>query len=186
MPAFHILGPILLSVFAAQAADNPKPPKTPKPPPPPKTQAQPNKANPGKASGAPAPRPIDAQIERLARMSPAEREKALSNLPPERRLRLEAGIAKWNQTPAHLKELNDKFQSLPPETKKRIRQLSQKIGALPPDRQRAVRLELERLRNMPEADREIRLNSPAIQKNFSPNEREILRETPDLLPHNFF
>ncbi len=119
-------------------------------------------------------------------MSPEQREKALAHLPPERRARVEAGIAKWNQTPAELKALNEKFQSLPPEQQNRIRQLSQRIKSLSPERKIAVRQELNRLRNMPEDQREKRLSSPAVQKNFSSDEQEILRETPGLLPHEYF
>jgi hypothetical protein len=180
MRTLSISGVVLLFALAASAAD--KPPKPPKAPPAPKAHA-----NTGPGGGATAPRRAsDEQIQKLSQMSPAQREKALSNLPPERRARVEAGIAKWNQTPAQLKTLNDKFQSLPPEQKKRIRQLSERVRALSPERKTAVTQELNHLRNMPEEQRQKRLNSPAVQNNFSPDEQEILRETPGLLPHNFF
>jgi len=84
------------------------------------------------------------------------------------------------------KARQEKFRSLPPETQQRIRELSQKIKALPDDRKIAVRRELARLKNMPEDQREKRLNGPAIQRNFSPQEQEILRDSPKLLPENFF
>lgn len=180
MRARYLPGFALMLIWSASAAE--KPPKPAKTPPAPKAHA-----NTGPGGGPAAPkRSSDEQIQRLAQMSPAQREKALSNLPPERRARLEAGITRWNQTPAQLKALNDKFQSLPPEQQKRIRQLSQRIKTLSPDRKTAVTQELNRLRNMPEERRQKRLESPAVRKNFSPDEQEILRETPGLLPHNFF
>jgi hypothetical protein len=180
MRKLFLPGAVVLLVSTASADKNPKPPKPP--PPPPKAHT-----NGGAGAGAAAPkRASDEQIRKLSEMSPAQREKALSNLPPERRARVEAAIEKWNQTPAQLKALNDKFQSLPPEQQKKIRQLSQRIKSLSPDRKAAVTQELNRLRNMPEDQREKRLNSPAIQKNFSPDEQAILRETPGLLPHDYF
>jgi hypothetical protein len=176
---------VLLLASLASAADT-KPPKPPKAPPAPKAHAN---ASPGGGPAAPK-RATDQQIEKLANMSPAQREKALSNLPAERRVKIEAGIAKWNKlTPeerARERAQAEKMQSLPPEQQKRIRQLAQRISSLPPERKMAVRQELDRLRKMPEADREIRLNGPAIQKNFSPGEREILRDSPSLLPQNFY
>jgi hypothetical protein len=179
MRAFHILVAVVLLAVAALAADD-KPAKPPKPPPPPK--AHPNAAA---ARGPEAPpRPIDQQIERLAKMSPEQREKVLSNLTPERRARIEAGIVKWNKSSAQLKALADKFQSLPPDTQKRIRQLSQRLKSLPPNRKMAVAQELDRLRAMPEAQRERRLNNPNFQKNFTIDEQEILREIPAVLPPN--
>jgi hypothetical protein len=176
---------VLLLVAVASAADT-KPPKPPKPPPPPKAHSN---TGPGRGPAAPK-RAADQQIERLANMSPAQRERALANLPAERRTKIEAGIAQWKKaTPeerARERAQAEKLRSLPPEQQKRIRQLAQRISSLPPDRKTAVQQELSRLRKMPEADREIRLNSPGIQKNFSPNEQQILRESPALLPQNFY
>lgn len=176
----HIPVSVLLLALAAFGAD--KPPKPPKPPPAPK--AHPNT---GRGGGPAAPkRAIDQQIENLAKMSPAQREKALSNLPPERRAKVEAGIEKWNKTSPALKAEAEKLRTLPPEQQKRIRQLSQRIRSLPPERNLAVRQELNRLRNMPADQREKRLNSLAVQKHFSPEEQEILKESPAVLPQNFF
>jgi hypothetical protein len=177
-----IVIPLAVVLLAVSLSGAEKPPKAPKAPPAPK--AHPNT---GPGGGPPAPkRAIDEQIQKLAQMSPAQREKALANLPPARRERVEAGIARWNKISPQLKAEQEKFRSLPPETQKRIRQLSQRIRSLPPERKAAVTQELNRLRNMPEAQRQKRLNSPAVKNNFSPDEQEILRETPGLLPQSFY
>jgi hypothetical protein len=177
---FQIPVSVLLLAAASYAAD--KPAKPPKPAPAPK--AHPNT---GPGGGPPAPkRASDEQVEKLAQMSPAQREKALANLPPERRARIEAGIERWNKASPELKARAEMLKTLPPEQRQKIRQLSQRIQALPPSRKMAVTQELQRLRNMPEDQRQKRLNSPAIQKNFSPAEQEILRETPGLLPPGYF
>src|SRR5260370_42426329 len=76
---------VLVLTLVASAAD--KPPKPPKTPPAPKAHAN---AGPGGGPAAPK-RSTDQQIEKLANMSPAQREKALSNLPPEPRQKIEAG-----------------------------------------------------------------------------------------------
>jgi hypothetical protein len=184
MRAAYIPVMFLHLAIAGLAAD--KPPKSapaPKAPPAPKAQA---KANPGGRGMANVPRPIDEQIERLSKMPPAQREKALANVPPDRRAKIEAGLAHWDKVSPQLKAEYEKFSKLPPETKKRIRQLSQEMAHLPPQRKIAVQKELDRLRAMPEEQREKRLNSPAVQRNFSPNEQEILREAPSLLPETLF
>jgi hypothetical protein len=179
----HIPVAVLMATTAL-AADNNKPPKPPKPPPAPKVHP-----NAGGGAGAPK-RSSDEQIEKLAGMTPAQREKALSGLPPERRAHLQAQLDHWNklspEQKAQQKALEEKYRSLPPATKKRIQELSNRIKALPNDRKIVVLQELQRLRNMPAPQREKRLNNPAVQKNFSPEEQDILRESPGILPQNYF
>lgn len=184
MRLFYIPVSSLLLAIAASAADN-KPPKPPKPPPAPKVH--PN----APGSGAPlVPRRVDEQIEKLAAMNPAQREKALSAVTPERRARLQAQLDRWNklspEQKAQVKAEEEKFRSLPPETRKRIQDLSKRFRALPNNRKVVVLKELDHLRSMPEDQREKRLSGPAFKKNFSPEEQEILRDTPGILPQDYF
>jgi hypothetical protein len=175
--ALHLSAAVLLLAVAVSAAE--KPPKGPSAP-----KAHPN-SGPGGGPAAPK-RARFEQIEHLSKMSPDQREKALANVPRERRARIEAGLAKWNRTPEEIKAQEEKFKSLPPEQQKRIRDLSDRIRALPHDRKLAVTQELNHLRNMPDEQRQKRLNSPDLQNRFSADEQEILRETPGLLPQYFF
>jgi hypothetical protein len=173
-----IVGALVLVVPASWGQKPPKPKNQPAP----KTHP-----NTGPGGGPPAPRRAsDEQVDKLAKMSPAEREKALSSLPPERRVRIETRLEKLkNMTPEQKAQL-EKFHSLPPEQQQKVRQLSQRIQALPADRKMAVQKELKSLKSMPDDEREKRVNSPDFQKKFSPDEQEILREAPRVVPQNFF
>ena len=141
----------------------------------------------GVVRGMKAPRPaVGAQIDRLEKMTPAERQRALEALPPDRRDAVETRLRRLqNLSPeqrAQLQERLQKFESLPPEQQKQVRQLARKLRELPDDRRPTVRRELESLRNMPEADRKSRMNSPEFKNSFSRDERDILRQSSSLLP----
>lgn len=116
----------------------------------------------------PIPRPKtpaqipDAQINRLMNMTPEEREKFLSNLPPQRREALEQRLAKLDQMPPDQKaELNRRFQEL------------QKLS---PVRRQAVRDELQTLRGLRPVERRARVNSPEFREQYSPEEIRLMRD----------
>jgi hypothetical protein len=96
-------------------------------------------------------------------MSPEEREKALAQLPPERRQRMEQQL--------------QRYEKLTPQQKERVQKRLEMLQSLPPRRQAAVRQELQLLRQMPFAQRKKLLNSEDEKLRFSPEEMDILRET---------
>jgi len=99
-------------------------------------------------------------VERFLQMSPEDRERALSQLTPERRQQVE-------------KQLN-RLQQLSPEQMQRLQGLYPAFENLRPVRRQAVRAELQELRQMRPVLRKDRLNSDA--GNFSPEEMSILRQ----------
>ncbi|MBV8845033.1 MAG: DUF3106 domain-containing protein [Bryobacterales bacterium] len=115
-----------------------------------------------KQSNKQIPRSIPGkQIEQLRKMSPEERQRALSNLPPERRQQVEKQL--------------DRLDKLPPEQRQVLDQRYEKLQSFPPPRQRAVRQELQSLRSMPFAERQARLHSDEFKQQFSPEERELIQ-----------
>ena len=127
-------------------------------------QAAKNKALPKAARQADkqAPRSIPGkQIERLQKMTPEEREKALANLPSERRQQVE-------------KQLN-RLDQLTPQQREQLDQRFEKLQGFPPARQRAVREEVQILRKMPFADRQARLHSEEFNQQFSAEEQDLIR-----------
>lgn len=119
-----------------------------------------------KGAGKAAPRPpalAGPALQRLANMSPEQRQKALSRLPPERRGRIE-------------EQLN-RLGNLPPDQRAKLLQRYDEFQGLPRDRQAAVRSELQALRKLPTPQLRQRLNSPEFQQNFSPEEQRLLRES---------
>jgi hypothetical protein len=117
-----------------------------------------------KAAVLPRPPALPTPVlQRLAQMTPEQRQKALARLPPERRERVEQQLSKLDQ--------------LPPEQKARVLERYDAFQGLPRDRQGAVRAELQALRKMPVPQRRLRLNSPEFEQSFSPEEQRLLRES---------
>jgi Protein of unknown function (DUF3106) len=99
-------------------------------------------------------------VERFLQMSPEDRERALSQLKPERRQQVEQQLSR--------------LQQLSPEQMQRLQDLYPVFESLRPVRRQAVRAELQELRQMKPAERKDRLNSDA--GNYSPEEMSILRQ----------
>jgi len=99
-------------------------------------------------------------VERFLQMSPEDRERALSQLPPERRQDLELRLSR--------------LQQLPPEQAQRLQNVYPAFMNLRPVRRQAVRAEIQELRQLKPAERKDRLNSDT--GNFSPEEMGILRQ----------
>ena len=99
-------------------------------------------------------------VERFLQMSPEDRERALSQLAPERRQQVE-------------QQLN-RLQQLSPDQAQRLQDLYPAFLNLRPVRRQAVREELKELRQMRPALRKDRLTSDAV--SFSPDEMSILRQ----------
>jgi hypothetical protein len=105
----------------------------------------------------PVPAPA---VERFLQMSPEDRERALSQLAPERRQQVE-------------QQLN-RLQQLSPEQMQRLQDLYPAFESLRPARRLAVRAEIKELRQMRPVERKDRLNSDA--GSFSAEEMSILRQ----------
>ena len=98
-------------------------------------------------------------VERFLQMSPADQERALSRLAPERRQQMEERLRK--------------LQQLPPDQMQRLQDVYPAFQNLRPERQQAVRAEIQELRKTRPAFRRERLNNDA--RDFSPEEMDILR-----------
>ena len=102
------------------------------------------------------------QLERFQKMSPEDREKALSKLPPERRARVEQQLANLDK--------------LTPEQRARRIERLKTLQSLPPERREAVQQEIQDLRSLPPRLRAARLNGDDM-KMFSPTEQRLIRDT---------
>jgi hypothetical protein len=152
-----------VSPLGAQQTKPPKPPKSqPKPPPPPKSR--------------PAGKPSDAvkrlnenpagELDRFTKMSPQQREKELSKLPPQRRAAFEQRLAHYMQ--------------MTPEQQEKVKEKLELMESLPKDRQNAIRNEIVRLQALPPAQRKKELTSEGFNQKFSPDEQTLVR---DKFPH---
>ena len=148
-------------------------PAQPRPPTPPKGAARVN--NPG-ASVA----------QRLMRMTPEQRERALEKLPPQQQAQIRQRLERLDNLPAQQRERviqqYQEFQSLSPEKQSLVTRQIQAINHLPEDRGAVVRAELQRMRRMPENEREARIASEDFKNRFTPAEQQMLSDISSSLP----
>jgi hypothetical protein len=125
-------------------------------------------------------------IERLNRMSPAERRKLLNRMPSDRRMMLEKRINNLNSIKPEAREKARKdyeyFQQLPPEKQKEARRILKQIADLPEDRRKLVRGGIHNLRQQTPEVSQRRMSSRAFNERFSEDERKLIREALDALP----
>ena len=138
--------------------------KPPKPSPPPKNAA-PGKpgggTKPGAAGRGPQASPVK-ELDLFSKMSPKEREKELSKLPPQRRAAFEQRLAR--------------YQQMTPEQQEKFKLRLETMESLPKERQNAVRQEIQRLQALPFAQRKRALESEEFNQRFSPDEQSLVRE----------
>ena len=162
-PGLRIAAVVLFvcgAVFPVTAQQK-KPPK-PSPAPKPVAAGKPGGGGGGKP-GAPGrgPQLNSAQeLDRFSKMSPKEREKELSKLPPQRRAAFEQRLAR--------------YQQMSPEQQAKVRQRVEEMESLPKDRQNAVRQEIQRLQALPPAQRKQAVESEAFKQKFSPDEQRLV------------
>ena len=125
-------------------------------------------------------------IERLNRMSPAERSKVLNRMPPERRDILERRINNLNninpEAREKLKKDYEHFQQLPPEKQTEVRQTLRQIAELPEDRRRQVRAAVNHLRQQTAEVQQRRIASRNFQDRFNEDERKLVKDALSMLP----
>jgi len=147
-------------------------------------QAQPRAQNPRapKANN----RPGEQILLRLQNMTPEEREKALSQLPPARRAQIEKRIQNFESLPPAAQERRldrlDRLNSLPPQRQKQVRRSARELNALPDDRRKAVNQELRRMSNMTDENRQAHMSTDDFRGRFSPSEQEMIGNLKELLP----
>lgn len=154
-----------------------------------------------------APNPRAGQAGRLGRVAPnrnpgffklyrdlppGQQRRALENdprferLPPWRQAAIRRRLRNWNlMTPeqqTRFKEREEVFESLSPTQRQEARQLFPQWRDLPQDRRRRLMQAFRYMRTVPAGKREQFLNGPAVLRNFSSRERELLRGLGRLLP----
>lgn len=122
----------------------------------------------------------------LSRMTPEQRERALSDLPATKRDQIEERIRNFQKlTPAQqsrqLEQLK-KFNSLSPDRQKDVRISMQDRSQLPDDRKKAVNQELRRIAALPEKDRKTYMKSEDFRSRFSSSEQKMIRNLSEVLP----
>ena len=116
----------------------------------------------------------------LMRATPEQRERALAALPPARQEQIRKQLAWFDGLPKAEQDIQlrrlERFASLPPDQQVIVRLQVQAMGKLAPARRQAIQRALVMLQTLPMPQRAARMNNPAFQGRFSPEERKIIEE----------
>lgn len=125
-------------------------------------------------------------VQRLMRMTPEQRERAIEKLPPDRQTQLRERLAQFDSLPKPEQErrlqLGQIFASLPLDKQEVVRRQIQAFNQLPDDRRREVASAFQRLRRLRESEREVRMAAPAFRNRFTPSEQQMLADLSQNLP----
>jgi len=188
--AIQVVGVVWLGAVVAMCADQTKPPKPPPPKNPPaaaKPAAKVAQNNPG---GVPKGRPSlpnpDNPIDRLLRMSPEQRERAIEKFPPQQQANFRKRFENFDKQTEAQKQRQlqhlDEFWSLPPDKQKLVRDQINAFKALPEDRLAVVKQAYVMLSRMTPEERSERMARPQFRGRFTPGELQILAVLPEYYP----
>jgi hypothetical protein len=126
-------------------------------------------------------------LEKLRRMAPEERERALQDMPPARRRMMEQRLERWNRmAPARKQRLQgslENFRQMKPEDQEHLRGLVRKFNETMPAGKRVEgRRALTHLRKLDPEGRKKFLGSRRMKERFSDGERELLDEMAQSMP----
>lgn len=198
--ALQFAGAALLLAGSGVSADQTSKPAPPPRPPAGRPAANPNRspargaANNGGRGGAPkggravVNNPFNP-VQRLAHLTPEERERILEQLPPDRQAQVRKQLEKFDQLPQAQKDrLARQAQSLaalPPEKQRLINQGIVAINHLPEERKPEVAKELRSLLTMAPEDRATVLASDKFKQRYSPQEQKILSDLSNNIPDDY-
>jgi hypothetical protein len=186
--AIQVVGVVWLGALVAVCADQTKPPKPPPPPknpPAAKPAAQPPN-NAGAARGGAKMANPDNPVDRLLRMPPEQRERAIEKLPPQQQANIRKRLENFDKQTAAQKQRQlehlDEFWTLPPDKQKLVRDQMNAFKALPDARREEVKKAYVRLsRETPEGRNAI-LARPQFRSRFTPAELQMLTVLPEYWP----
>jgi phage-related protein len=125
-------------------------------------------------------------FDRLMRMTPGDREKALSQLPPKRRQQLEQRMRNFQDLPPAVQTRRldrlERLNSLPPQRQNEVRQSMKDLQDLPDGRKKTINQEMNRMSRMTDDERAARMNSDDFRNRYSPDEQRMMGNLAEILP----
>lgn len=150
-----------------------------RPAPAPRAQPQQARRN-GQSAPARQPdnHPGEQVFDKVMRMSPEEREKALSKLPPARRAQIEQRIRNFQNLPPAAQERRldrlERLNSLPLQRQNQVRKSMKDLQQLPEDRKAAINRELRQMAPMSDEERRSHMNTEEFRNRYSPSEQQMM------------
>ncbi len=125
-------------------------------------------------------------VDKLSRLSPEERQKALAQLPPQRRQSIEKRLQDFDKMSpaqqARVRERLDKLNALTPERRAEVRRSVQTVAALPQERKQQLNREVRKLAAMEPAARERYTASQGFRDKYSESDRHVLADLVEVAP----
>jgi len=185
---------LLISSAAGAEEKVVKPPAVPKPQAPKVPAVRPPAGRPAAAGRASQPQPQpdnhpgEQMLDRLLKMSPEQRQKALQNLPPERRQNIERRLNEIQKLPPAMQNLTrtrlEMLNSLPQPRQNQVRRSINQYAAAPPDRKAQINQALQRISTLPDEDRRAFMNTEEFRNRFSANEQQIIGNLSEITPES--
>jgi len=180
IPVFAVV--CLVSTASAQKVT--KPPKVAAAPAPhaPTIGSPPKQVEPPEAPASPQ------YLDKLLKLTPEQRKKALSALPPARRANIERKLNDYQKlSPEQRAKDLDRFQrmhNLPPQKMAQVRASLKRYTELPPDRHRLVYNQIEKMKPLSAPDRRALMNSEEFRNKFTPSEQQMLEDISLVTPRS--
>jgi len=118
------------------------------------------------------------QLDRIERMTPAERKRFLDGLPEARRREAERRFEQFDRMSAEQKgrlaKGIEQLENMPVDKRLRLRRLYRDFNAIPADRRSVLRGELQSLRKLEPEARAERMNSDEFRNKYSATEQRLL------------
>jgi hypothetical protein len=163
----------------AQAAPAPRVQEQPQPQPRPRQQQQ-------QPARQPDNHPGEQLFDRLMRMTPEDRERALSQLPKKRREQLQQRIQNFQELPSAVQTRRldrlERLNSLPPQRQNEVRQSIKDLQELPDGQKKKINQEMNRMSRMTDNDRAARMNSDDFHGRYSLDEQRMIGNLAEILP----
>lgn len=141
-----------------------------------------------RAATRPVPKAGELAVDKLAAMTPEQRQKALANLPAERRERLERNLDNFQKLPPQQQERArqrlEMLNSLPQPRQVIVRQSVRQFNQMPADRKQAINRELRAMAPLSDEDRRAYMNTDQFRGRFSPAEQDTVGHLAEILPRN--
>jgi hypothetical protein len=176
---------------ATSLAARPQPPEPPPPQKQEKKQVQPKAKPPEKAKNQ-APNSTEGgpaspqSLEKLLKLTPIERTKALGSLPPARREQILAKLNEYQKIPPQQRARNldrlQRLQTLPPQKQAQVRASIKKFATLPPTRHQLMQKELNQMTGLSDSDRRALMNSEEFRSKFTPSEQQMIEDISLITP----
>lgn len=151
------------------------------------TYPQTDTSAPAPKKQAPAPKKQDPPdnvpaspqyLEKLLKLTPEQRNKALSSLPPPRRAQVLAKLDNYQKIPPQqrAKELDrlQRLQMLPPQKRAEVRNALKQFQAVPQPRHQQIQKQINQMSALSDSDRRALMNSEEFRSKYTPAEQQII------------